>query len=94
MIDKNLGRVTAYAYAVEKGYTGTEEEFAELMASYATVAESAAESKEQAEESAATAREAADEAVVIAISSFSSVGSVNFSVLSNGQVRETWTLDE
>ena len=50
--------------------------------------------KEQAEESATTAREAADEAVVIATSSFSSVGSVNFSVLSNGQVRETWTLDE
>lgn len=101
MIDKNLGHVTAYAYAVEKGYTGTEEEFAELMASYATVAESAAESAEQAlesavqaEESATTAREAADEAVVIATSSFSSVGSVNFSVLSNGQVRETWTLDE
>ena len=50
--------------------------------------------KEQAEESATTAREAADEAVVIATSSFSSVGSVNFSVLSNGQVRETWTLNE
>lgn len=37
----DLGLVTAYAYAVSKGYTGTEEEFAELMASYATVAEAA-----------------------------------------------------
>ena len=40
--DKNLGHVSAYAYAKSKGYTGTEEEFAELMASYATVAEAAA----------------------------------------------------
>jgi hypothetical protein len=39
-IVKDLGAATAYGYAVEKGYTGTEEEFAELMASYASVAES------------------------------------------------------
>ena len=43
-IVKDLGAVSAYAYAVEQGYTGTEEEFAELMASYATVAQSAAAS--------------------------------------------------
>lgn len=43
-IVKDLGAVTAYAYAKEKGYTGTEDEFAELMASYADVAEQAAES--------------------------------------------------
>ncbi len=46
---KDLGAVSAYAYAVEKGYTGTEEEFALLMASYATVAEEALESAENAE---------------------------------------------
>lgn len=48
VIIKDLGMVTAYAYAVSKGYTGTEDEFAELMASYADVAEQAAESAEQA----------------------------------------------
>lgn len=37
--DKDLGLVTAYAYAVSQGYTGTEEQYAELMASYAAVAE-------------------------------------------------------
>lgn len=51
-IRKNLGGVTAYAYAKSKGYTGTEEEFAELMASYATVAEEADESANIAAEQA------------------------------------------
>lgn len=32
MITKDLGMVTAYAYAVAGGYTGTEEEFTQLMA--------------------------------------------------------------
>ena len=41
MVRKDLGMVTAYAYAVSKGYTGTEAEFAELMASYASVAQEA-----------------------------------------------------
>lgn len=31
-ITKDLGPVTAYKYAVSKGYTGTEEQFAQLMA--------------------------------------------------------------
>lgn len=47
--DKDLGIVTAYGYAVSKGYTGTEEEYAELMASYADVAEDAAESASNSE---------------------------------------------
>ena len=55
MIIKDLGAVSAYAYAVGKGYTGTEEEFATLMASYATVAEKAAESAESASQSAESA---------------------------------------
>lgn len=57
-ITKDLGVVTAYGYAVSKGYTGTEEEFAELMASYATVAEQAAQSAETAEEAAEAAAQA------------------------------------
>ena len=47
--NKNLGHVTAYAYAKSKGYTGTEEEFAELMASYASTAETAIAAMEAAE---------------------------------------------
>jgi hypothetical protein len=58
---KDLGAVTAYAYAVEQGYTGTEEEFAQLMASYADVAEDAAASAQAAaaSEAAASASEQA-----------------------------------
>lgn len=40
-VGKNLGHATAYGYAKSKGYTGTEEEFAELMADYAEVGERA-----------------------------------------------------
>lgn len=36
---KAIGIATAYAYAVSKGYTGTQDEFAELMAGQATVAQ-------------------------------------------------------
>lgn len=50
-----IGIVSAYAYAVSQGYTGTEEEYAELMASYATVAEQAEESAESASQSATQA---------------------------------------
>ena len=48
VITKDLGAVSAYAYAVEQGYQGTEEEFAELMARQATVAEEAAASADAA----------------------------------------------
>ena len=52
---KDLGISTAYGYAKSKGYTGTEEEFAELMASYATVAQDAGASAEAAAASALAA---------------------------------------
>ena len=61
-MSKYLGDVSAYAYAVSKGYTGSEEEFAELMASYAEVAIQAAESARQAAQSATTAGQAASSA--------------------------------
>lgn len=32
ILDQNIGMVSAYAYAVSKGYTGTEEQFAEELA--------------------------------------------------------------
>lgn len=38
-VDQQIGMVTAYAYAVSKGYTGTEDEFAELMANLGTTAQ-------------------------------------------------------
>ena len=37
MVTKDLGMVTAYAYAVAGGYTGTEAEFTQLMADLAVV---------------------------------------------------------
>lgn len=146
---KNLGHATAYGYAKAKGYTGTEEEFAELMASYAEVAqdaeawadgersgvpvgsgdeqyhnnskwyadqaalsEAAASGSEQtanqkasqaaaSASDAATAKTNAEAAAIAAAASaeaaasvFAVVGNVAFSVLPNGQVRETWTEEE
>lgn len=55
VITKNLGHASAYALAKSKGYTGTEEEFATLMASYATVAQNAAASASAAASSASEA---------------------------------------
>ena len=59
VITKDLGVATAYGYAKSKGYTGTEEEFAELMASYADVAqqaEAAAQDAEDAKDAAVSAK--------------------------------------
>ena len=58
-MEKNLGHATAYGYAKSKGYSGTEEEFAELMADYASVGQSAAQSAEQAAASATSASDSA-----------------------------------
>ena len=73
VITKDLGAATAYGYAVEKGYTGTEAEFAELMADYAEVgqraddaAESALNSKTAAQTAATTATNKASEAITAA----------------------------
>ena len=51
-MEKNLGHATAYGYAKSKGYTGTEEEFGVLMASYASVAQDASNSASNAAEAA------------------------------------------
>ena len=63
-VDKNLGHATAYGYAKSKGYTGTEEEFAELMADYADVGQAAVDAAlaAKASEDAAKASETAAEA--------------------------------
>lgn len=74
---KDLGAVTAYGYAKEKGYTGTEDEFAELMASYADVAEQAAESAAQAGASATAAEQAKANAVLSASAAASSASTAS-----------------
>lgn len=62
MIDEVLGKVSAYAYAVEKGYTGTETQFAYDLAhaaDYASTAGAAAENASESEENAKDSEEAA-----------------------------------
>ncbi len=62
LIKKDLGTVSAYKYAKLHGYTGTEEEFGVLMASYASVAQEASRSASSAAESATDAGTKANEA--------------------------------
>lgn len=52
LVKKDLGTVSAYKYAKLHGYTGTEEEFGVLMASYASVAQEANHSASSAAEAA------------------------------------------
>lgn len=59
-IIKDLGVATAYGYAKSKGYTGTEDEFAQLMASYATVAQQAGAFAEDSEAWAVGQRDGVD----------------------------------
>jgi hypothetical protein len=66
-IDKDLGMATAYAYAVSKGYTGTEEEFAQYIANVGQNAQAAAESAESAARSATTAGQSAESAAQSAL---------------------------
>lgn len=73
-VRKNLGPVSAYAYAKTKGYTGTEAEFAELMASYANVAEQAGDSAEAAAASAALADQHATTAANAAVQAHTEAG--------------------
>ena len=68
-----LGDISAYALAVSQGYTGTEEEYAELMASYPTVgqtavtaAQTATTKASEAATSATTATNKASEATTAA----------------------------
>ena len=84
---KDLGAVSAYAYAVEKGYMGTEAEFAELMADYAEVgqraedaAESALNSKTAAQTAATTATNKASEATTAATTAINKASEAQTSV--------------
>ena len=73
-VNKNLGHATAYGYAKSKGYIGTEEEYAELMASYGTVAQAAAASASAAAQAKTGAEEAQEAAETAAASALESEG--------------------
>lgn len=61
MSETNLGHATAYGYAKSKGYTGTEEEFAEMLANLDSDAETASAAATSAAASATTASTKATE---------------------------------
>ena len=93
---KDLGAVSAYAYAVEKGYTGTEAEFAELMADYAEVgqraedaADSALESKTAAQTAATTATNKATEATTAATTATTKAGEASTSASTATSAKDT-----
>ena len=88
---KDLGAVTAYASAVEGGYTGTKAEFATLMASYASVAEEAAESAESASTSATSASASAQTATIKASEASTSATQAGASATSASQSASTAT---
>ena len=88
---KDLGAVTAYASAVEGGYTGTKAEFETLMASYATVAEEAAESAESASTSATQAGASAQTATTKAGEASTSATQAGASATSASQSAQTAT---
>lgn len=90
-MEKNLGHATAYGYAKSKGYTGTEEEFSVLMASYATVAEEAAESAENASQSAESASASAQTATSKASEASTSATQAGASATSASQSASTAT---
>lgn len=56
LVKKDLGTVSAYKYAKLHGYTGTEDEFGVLMASYASVAQEARQFAQSASQSAEATR--------------------------------------
>ena len=85
MVNKDLGMVTAYAYAVSKGYTGTEEEFAALMADYAAVGQRA---EQAATAAAASATAASGSASDSAASATAAEGSATAAATSAGNASQ------
>lgn len=62
MSNVNLGHATAYGYAKSKGYTGTEQEFAEVMATLTDAIGAAEDAADDAADSAEDASDSATEA--------------------------------
>lgn len=95
-MSKYIGDVSAYAYAVSKGYTGTEEEFAELMASYATVGQTAVDAKDAAvaaktaaQTAATTATNKASEATTAAQTATTKAGEASTSANTATSAKDT-----
>lgn len=93
---KDLGAATAYGYAVEKGYTGTEAEFAELMASYAEVGQTAVNAAQtattkasEAATSATTAITKASEATTAATTATTKAGEASTSASTATSAKDT-----
>ncbi len=78
-ITKDLGIATAYGYAVSKGYEGTEEEFAEMLADFTNVAE---ETEEYSEEAKAAAQSVSAQSKQIDVNKANTKGT---NLLYNGQ---------
>lgn len=66
MADINLGHATAYGYARSKGFSGTEEEFAQLMANYGTIGQTATQAAQTATTKASEAASSASNAALSA----------------------------
>ena len=91
-----LGDISAYALAVSQGYTGTEEEYAELMASYATVgqtavtaAQTATTKASEAATSATTATNKAREATTAATTATTKAGEASTSASTATSAKDT-----
>ena len=91
-----LGDISAYALAVSQGYTGTEEEYAELMASYATVGQTAVDAKDAAvaaktaaQTAATTATTKASEATTAAQTATTKAGEASTSASTATSAKDT-----
>ena len=96
MITQDLGIATAYGYAKSKGYTGTEAEFAELMASYADVGQTAVDAKDAAvaaktaaQTAATTATNKATEATTAATTATTKAGEASTSASTATSAKDT-----
>ena len=91
-----LGDISAYALAVSQGYTGTEEEYAELMASYADVGQTAVDAKDAAlaaktaaQTAATTATNKATEATTAATTATTKAGEASTSASTATSAKDT-----
>lgn len=90
-VNKNLGHATAYGYAKSKGYTGTEDEFAALMADYAAVGERAEAAATAAAASATAASGSASDSAASATAAAGSSTAASTAAGNASQAAQTAT---
>ena len=90
-VNKNLGHATAYGYAKSKGYTGTEDEFAALMADYAEVGERAEAAATAAAASATAASGSASDSAASATAAAGSSTAASTAAGNASQAAQTAT---